>query len=198
MTPDVNEIVEDLKNMAMVRWRKRRLWKPFMEKYDCQFICEIGVREAANFGRMIAHNPKMAVAVDAWVDDGNPAHNDAGYAQEHQDMLYQRIRDSFMDNPAVHICREYSHEAASHFPDEFFDLIYIDADHTYEGCKRDLETWYPKLKPGKFLTGDDYTEHRTPVTGVRFGVVRAVNEFGKEHGYEIHEMPARGWAIIKR
>lgn len=29
-----------------------------------------------------------------------------------------------------------------------FDLLFIDGDHSYEGCLADLENWYPRLMPG--------------------------------------------------
>jgi predicted O-methyltransferase YrrM len=32
-----------------------------------------------------------------------------------------------------------------------FDLLFIDGDHSYQGCMRDLENWYPKLAPGGHL-----------------------------------------------
>ena len=38
-----------------------------------------------------------------------------------------------------------------------FDFIYIDADHSYEACKLDLESYWPKLKQGGIMMGDDYT-----------------------------------------
>jgi hypothetical protein len=28
------------------------------------------------------------------------------------------------------------------------DLLFVDGDHSYEGCLNDLENWYPKLIPG--------------------------------------------------
>ena len=40
--------------------------------------------------------------------------------------------------------------------DNFFDYIYIDAEHTYEAVKKDLRAWYPKLKKNGTLFGDDY------------------------------------------
>lgn len=56
----------------------------------------------------------------------------------------------------VTIHREPSIEAGRRFADAYFDWVYIDGDHAYEAVKRDLETYYEKLKPGGYLTGDDY------------------------------------------
>lgn len=37
------------------------------------------------------------------------------------------------------------------------DLIYIDGDHSEEGCYNDLEAWFPYVKGHGVLCGDDYT-----------------------------------------
>lgn len=63
---------------------------------------------------------------------------------------------------------------ASKFQNEFFDVIIIDADHSYEGVKQDIDAWLPKLKPGGIIAGDDYN------TGWS-GVIQAVDEkFGSK------------------
>lgn len=37
------------------------------------------------------------------------------------------------------------------------DVLFIDGDHTYEGCMADIENWYPKLLPGgQMLFHDSY------------------------------------------
>lgn len=192
---DIPEPITDLINLEIPR--HRRVWRPFMEKYDCKVICEIGVFKGENFDLMIEHGPQVAVAVDAWMDDGIISHHDSGYQQEVLDQMYQDFVTRMADKPFVKICREYSAEAAKRFPDEYFDLIYIDADHTYEGCLRDIESWYPKVKKGRFLTGDDYTHRRAPGTGVKFGVVEAVNQFAKTNNLNVYELPRHGWATIK-
>jgi len=51
------------------------------------------------------------------------------------------------------------------------DVVYIDADHSYEAVKQDLNLSYEIVKKGGFICGHDYTNHMFP------GVVRAVNEF---------------------
>lgn len=171
-----------------------------MEKYGCQIICEIGVFAGRNFIRMIEHQPQVAIAVDAWRNDGIFSHNDSGYSQEALDKQYQDFVGRMADRPFVKVYREYSIEAAKHFPDEYFDFIYIDADHTYEGCRADIESWYPKVKKGKFLCGDDYVRTQDPV-GIKYEVKRAVNNFAQEKKLKVYELPgnewATGWVIIK-
>jgi len=46
--------------------------------------------------------------------------------------------------------------ASKLFPEEFFDFIYLDARHNYEGIKEDLHAWYPKLKQGGLFAGHDF------------------------------------------
>lgn len=36
------------------------------------------------------------------------------------------------------------------------DMIFIDGDHSYEGCKADIQSWIPNLKAGGVLAIHDY------------------------------------------
>ena len=42
------------------------------------------------------------------------------------------------------------------FPEEYLDLIYIDADHDEFNFKQDLENWSKKVKPSGTISGHDY------------------------------------------
>lgn len=55
------------------------------------------------------------------------------------------------------------------------DLVYLDGDHSYEGCKRDIELYQDKARV--ILCGDDYSP-RMESDGVTpcFGVIEAVTE----------------------
>ena len=61
-----------------------------------------------------------------------------------------------------------SREIAKEFDDNSLDFVFIDADHSYEGCKGDILAWMPKVKPGGWVMGHDYP--------MRDGVRRAVDE----------------------
>jgi hypothetical protein len=50
----------------------------------------------------------------------------------------------------------FPNDAARALPDDHLDWVYIDADHTDEFVKQDLELFFGKVKPGGYLLGDDY------------------------------------------
>jgi predicted O-methyltransferase YrrM len=55
------------------------------------------------------------------------------------------------------------------------DILFIDADHTYEGCKADIKAWSPHVKEGGLIMGHDYNS-------LFPGVKRAVHEI---FGYDV-------------
>lgn len=59
-------------------------------------------------------------------------------------------------NHLIKPMRMPSHLASFHYPDESLDFVFIDADHSYEEVKRDIISWFPKIKPNGFLAGHDY------------------------------------------
>jgi predicted O-methyltransferase YrrM len=62
----------------------------------------------------------------------------------------------------IKLIRKSSVDASLDFEDEFFDLIYIDADHKYKSVKEDIQSWYPKLKFGGIIAGHDYDDELLP------------------------------------
>lgn len=62
------------------------------------------------------------------------------------------------------------------FDDNYFDYVYLDAGHDYDSVKKDIAILYNKIKNGGILQFNDYT-HFDWMTGVPYGVIRAVDEF---------------------
>lgn len=48
-------------------------------------------------------------------------------------------------------------EASNKFENNSIDLVFIDADHSYEGVKADILAWAPKVKMGGIVSGHDFS-----------------------------------------
>ncbi len=135
--------------------------------------------------------------VDFW--RYNPDYDDiANLSDDKQKELYLSVVKKFADDISVQIIRKDSIAASKQFPDEFFDWIYIDADHSLEGCTKDLNTWFPKLKPGGVLAGHDYLDGKFYFGN--FGVKSAVDSFIKKINTKLYiteEANFKSWYFIK-
>lgn len=94
------------------------------------------------------------------------------------DLDFDALAGEVADDPRVTLHRGFSHEVLAKFPDASLDWIYIDADHSYEGVRRDAAAAASKVRPGGYLVFNDYA-HIDPNFG-QYGVHRAVTEFAIE------------------
>lgn len=74
--------------------------------------------------------------------------------------------------------------------DDSFDVVYIDADHSYESASNDISYYWPKLRKNGFLCGHDYTV-KWP------GVVKAVDEFASSINAPVAKFRDASWLIHK-
>lgn len=105
--------------------------------------------------------------------------------------------------------------AAKFFPDNYFDFIYIDADHRYESVIKEMHAWYPKLKSNGLFSGHDYLpnfDHSLKNNNIfqphnasefvgEFGVNTAVIEFTQLHNlsYQLTNEPYwKSWYLFKQ
>ena len=87
----------------------------------------------------------------------------------------------------VKIHRGFSKDVADEFPDEYFDWIYVDGNHSYNGVMSDLTLYYPKMKIGGLIVGDDYNIKMTD------RVKRAVKEFTASKGLKFQTKKNQYW-----
>lgn len=133
-------------------------------KYKKIIGAEIGVRFGKNAEQLLDLLPNLTLhMIDRWE---KPPAGDS----------YYNSGDGIADRPAGHLLRarkqcaerierfgyrakmitSESAIAAARYPNEFFDFVFVDADHSYEGSKRDSVIWLPKVKPGGYICGHDY------------------------------------------
>ena len=186
-------MLEDIKKM-----RSRNHILRILTKYNKKVICEVGVETGAYFKVLLQSKPQIAVAVDLWRGDDFYMHT-LNRSQDQIDELYNSMCIFATDHPEhnIKIMRMHSHDAAIEFVDNYFDFVYIDADHRYEAVLNDMHCWWNKVKPGGILGGHDY---RFGVASalVRWGVVEAVHEFLGQYKLRSKFATVRNnWYIIK-
>jgi hypothetical protein len=66
------------------------------------------------------------------------------------------IKNTYSIKSVINPIRMSSTEASKLYENESLDFIFIDAAHDYASVKSDIEHWFPKLKKGGYIAGDDY------------------------------------------
>lgn len=159
-------------------------------------ICEIGVFKG-EFSKFIYESlePKELHLIDIF--EGKMCSGD----KDGKNIVWVDLEDEYLilqkhftENKNVIIHKGFSNQVLNNFEDNYFDVIYIDGDHTYDGVKSDLYLSFKKVKNGGLICGHDYTEKMFP------GVVKAVNEFCSEVNLTINHLTDDGcptFGIIK-
>lgn len=110
---------------------------------------ELGVAAGA-FSQIILEKSGLShlYSIDMWAGD-------RGHDLEQYKFVIKRLIP-FRDRNTIIKAR--FDEALDVFPDAYFNFIYVDGyAHTGEEGGKTFQDWYPKLKPGGILAGDDYS-----------------------------------------
>ena len=129
---------------------------------NCIFV-EVGVWKG-DFSKKILNisKPKLLVLVDSWAFDikirgcAPQVNGQEPLNQNFFDNAKKETFDKFKNETNVVILDQNSSIASSNYKDNYFDYIYLDAEHSYQAVTNDLDMWYPKLKKKGVLFGDDY------------------------------------------
>ncbi len=105
--------------------------------------------------------------------------------QAYYDGVYRSVIERFQGQ-SVTIHRLSSDKFFAVFKQQV-DWVYVDADHSFDGCLRDLENSLTIVKPGGTIFGDDYTN--------KPGVRRAVDEFVARNHFEFENFHGTQYRI---
>lgn len=158
---------------------------------------EIGVYRGQTSAHLLRSLPKLILyMVDPWcVFEPSSTYAKTGdiLASETPEQVEANYQESlkvteFASDRRI-IVRKLSTEAAIDIVIPL-DLVFIDAEHSFEAVTQDIGLWWPKVRGGGVLCGHDYT--------YRFrSVVRAVNAWSKAASIDIKHMPGTVWWCIK-
>lgn len=133
-------------------------------------ICEIGVYK----GRMTSLWNVILINHDIFYSYIGIDHFSGSTEHDHTINYYDITKENLKPiEDYIYIINNDSINESRNWDDNYFDIIYIDGNHDYYSVANDLKVWFPKLKAGGYICGDDLT------TGWP-GVIEAVEEkFGK-------------------
>ena len=141
---------------------------------------EVGCKEGENLGYIMDHCPDLFMyAVDPWEEQPGEQEDYVGLADGWHKKFLSRMNNH---KDRVSVIRDYSVDAAKEFVGKV-DFVFIDAQHTYDACKADIEAWRGKCR---FICGHDYWDAFP-------GIEQAVNESFPDH--EIILGPNTCWAV---
>jgi hypothetical protein len=142
---------------------------------------EIGCAEGLHAADLIRNGLEKLYMVDTWATIPGQK-GDGGFDQQWHDKNFHAAIDRIRPfGEKVVVLRGMSNDMARFVTDPL-GLVYLDGDHSYEGVKRDLETWYPLLVKGGLMAGHDYE-------ATEYGVKRAVHEFANDRGIVVRAIP---------
>jgi len=161
----------------------------FRRPFDAQLTgpdlvgVEIGVFKGYH-SRQLVRLPsvKTLFCVDPYLSYDENGHE--AYMQTIKDEAKRRL--SFSDK--VRWVHMLSHYAAAGAP--MVDFVYIDGEHSRPSVALDVQSWWPRLKPGGIMGGHDYTE-KWP------GVIMAVSEFATHNCLQLHVCQPDWWVFKK-
>lgn len=69
---------------------------------------------------------------------------------------------------------------ATYWEDESIDVLLVDADHSYEAVRADIEAWWPKVRKGGIVFFHDYEKKQIEDNGVEEAVEESRGRYWKE------------------
>ena len=134
---------------------------------------EIGVQCGFNAMSMFKTlNIKKLYLIDPWDNE------------EHY-RITMKMLNPFKDR--IKVVRKFSESAVNDIKEEL-DFVYVDGNHDYEFVKKDIELYYPLIKKGGVIGGDDFS--------VDFvGVAKAVIEYADKNNLKINGAGNDWWFV---
>ena len=164
---------------------------------DVPHVVEIGSYRGHMSRRMLHHPNLKLIMVDPWGEHISESYKSTGddfashTAEEWANIKEKALNAVSWAKGRVKVYQGTSEGAAEYFKDEFFDVVFIDGDHSYEQTKKDIIAWWPLIAPGGYLGGHDYRSDKN------YGVIQPVDEFVSEIGLELELGENYTWFVRK-
>jgi hypothetical protein len=145
-------------------------------------MAEVGVLRGNNAWRIMKIcKPSILYLVDAWANIPGVESRFSDHARyAHLWQVASKHPDWCIQGRIRLVCAE-SGRAATELGLErvMLDAVYFDAANDFVGVRRELDAWWPLVRPGGVMGGHHYHERQFP------GAVRAVQDFLTRRGMQL-------------
>tara|TARA_R110000824_G_scaffold280514_1_gene468622 strand:- start:209 stop:871 length:663 start_codon:yes stop_codon:yes gene_type:complete len=155
-------------------------------------IAEVGVHAGKNAYRIYnVCKPSQLCLIDPWTDIYKNAKQTQNVNLDEQENCKACCEMYFKDKENVNLVMKFSIEASNMYEDNSFDVVYIDADHSYECLLEDLSVWSKKIKINGYLGGHDY--RKKPAN---FACKSVADFLSTNPNFRLHyEPPSHLWGV---
>ncbi len=94
------------------------------------------------------------VSIDTFQGSENEQYH-VDIVSQYDGDIYQPFTEN-VDIERLTILKEKSEDACKYFGNGTIDFLMIDGDHSYDGVTNDISNYFYKVKPGGYISGDDY------------------------------------------
>jgi hypothetical protein len=172
--------------------KKRKRWHEIFQRIhtlDKIKMVEVGVWQGVNAFRLLGVLSQLEWwGVDTWLPpDCNSSYSKSGAeiaaktAQEFHAAYEAAVAAVQPFEGRVHIVSGSSLNVVHNFENKSLDIVFIDADHSYEGCLADIIAWESKVKIGGWICGHDYANTKGDVKGAVDEMYGTDIELGDDH-----------------
>lgn len=146
-------------------------------------VAEVGVLTGRLSEYILRNSDARVLMVDNWqtadnqpdhykaTRDAHALHTDVARVANHREQSFA-VAGRYPGHAEIREGR--STEVAATVEDGSLDMVFLDADHSYEGVRADIKAWLPRVRKGGWIGGHDYGNDE-PAYDFS-GVKRAVDE----------------------
>ena len=132
----------------MARWNTL---EKFIKEKDLSSGAELGVWKGKTITHLLETCPNLSMTgIDAW--DSMGKWTEWNHKNHEHEVRYKTKKFG----ERCRLIKGKTLEVADQIGDATLDFVFIDADHSEQGVRGDIETYKTKVKPGGYVMGHDY------------------------------------------
>ena len=167
----INKEVMEEKNKEIFGWFSySHLYNFFVEQSsNDSIIVEIGSFFGKSTNYLLEKVKKSGKNIKVVaIDTFHRSQNEECYldiVSKYDGDIYQPFTEN-VDIERLTILKEKSEDACKYFGNGTIDFLMIDGDHSYDGVTNDISNYFYKVKPGGYISGDDYNVYNSTTNAV--------------------------------